>query len=358
MTNYTSPTYELLLNTTDDQSQNIELVQVGAGESFKMKCIVIGEYHENHDLSWSKNGRELAANDSLTVIDSPPGSSLSKSIAVTSFNEGKHAGRYECTVKRKNNASQSGSMRLEQKPGSLQIPDTYTTCPKERDGMCLNGGICMMHNASGDISCLCWKYKGPNCERKLEEIAPISRSDLHGTQAALWIMPVIILALLVLVFLCSRQNKKLKRKIKKLRKSSCPDPESNPLSNWSDLGNVELLPQHQSIIMQDEENCQNGESSQFNRDGSTSTTPSAASEATSSHDLSNQTESISLTPHNKKFHEPIVPQSWGTLLESSLNSAREGPTLDATVDYAVGRHLPDTASLTPHNDINKAVDYK
>uniref|UniRef100_A0A914VNM9 Uncharacterized protein n=1 Tax=Plectus sambesii TaxID=2011161 RepID=A0A914VNM9_9BILA len=306
MTNYPAPIYELLLNTTDDQSQKAKMVPIGVGEPFKMQCIVIGEYHENHDLRWSKDGNELVTSESMKVADSETsaGGSLSKSIIVTSFNVDNHTGAYECSVKRKDDSYQKGTMRLQRKPGNSQIGDGFTTCQKERDGMCLNGGICIMQKASGSISCLCPNSNGPKCERLFEESAPIARSDLHGTQAALWIMPMIIIALLVLVFLCSRQNKKLKSEIKKLRKFSCPDPASTPFHNGSDQHDFELLAVQQTLTEQDEENCQNGESTQFSRDGSTSTTPSAVREATSSQDLSNQTKSVSLTPHNDIYKAP------------------------------------------------------
>uniref|UniRef100_A0A914V8Z7 Ig-like domain-containing protein n=1 Tax=Plectus sambesii TaxID=2011161 RepID=A0A914V8Z7_9BILA len=214
-----------------DQSPKTEVVQVGAGEPFKMQCIVTGEHHENHDLSWSKDGNELVTSDTLIVADSPPGSSLSKTIVVRGFNSDSHVGSYECSVKRKDNTYQSKKMRLQKKLGNPQIADGFAACPIEKAAACLNGGICMMHKASESVSCLCLSE---NAGRHCEYIDMDTSRVPPSAQASMAAMGFALLSLTGILIFAAFVISKQKRKIKSIV-DPCGKRHANEPSQYGDV---------------------------------------------------------------------------------------------------------------------------
>uniref|UniRef100_A0A914VB56 Uncharacterized protein n=1 Tax=Plectus sambesii TaxID=2011161 RepID=A0A914VB56_9BILA len=307
MEEFLFPTFELRLDEADDQSQKTEVVQLGPGEPFKMQCIVTGEHHENHDLSWSKDGNELVASDTLIVADSPPGSSLSKTIVVTGFNTDSHVGSYECSVKREDNTYQSRKMRLQKKLDNSQIADGFEVCPKEKAAACLNGGICMMHKASESVSCLCLSESaGKYCdyfEYNMPCFAP--RPQLGF---AIVSMSATIIAFVVLMFLCCcccysikqrRQIKRLKVQIEKLRSSIHPEQESSPLINMSNPLDNKVLAKLQSIDVQNDHHCYNVGSAQQSPIKSTIKTQNAEQRAAFINDFSRPTIPVNFVTSNK-----------------------------------------------------------
>uniref|UniRef100_A0A914VPH7 Ig-like domain-containing protein n=1 Tax=Plectus sambesii TaxID=2011161 RepID=A0A914VPH7_9BILA len=306
MEEFLFPTFELRLDAAD-QSQKTEVVQVGAGEAFKVQCIVIGEHHENHDLSWSKDGNELVPNDTLIVADSPPGSSLSKTIVVAGFNTDSHVGSYECSVKRKDNTYQSRKMRLQKKLGNPQIADGFVACPKEKAEACLNGGICMMHKASESVSCLCLSANvGRHCEYFNFEYAwSPSPPDYKPCIVA---MSTVIAALLMLMCLCCccfysikqrRQIKRFKIQIEKLRSFTLPERESSPLINMNNPLDDEVSAKLQSMDVQNDHHCYNVGSAQ----------PSPVRSAVPAENAEEQTTLFN------DFSRPTIPVIFGTTNE-------------------------------------------
>uniref|UniRef100_A0A914VMF1 Ig-like domain-containing protein n=1 Tax=Plectus sambesii TaxID=2011161 RepID=A0A914VMF1_9BILA len=129
-----------------------KIVQLGPGEPFALQCGIVGEFH---DLAWFKDGEELEESDSLTIVDFPRESGRhGKAIVFSGFDADDHAGAYECYVKRKDDSYQSRKLLLQEKLSNPQITKGFIACPKEKDELCLNYGICMMHKASGSVSCL------------------------------------------------------------------------------------------------------------------------------------------------------------------------------------------------------------
>uniref|UniRef100_A0A914VQ73 Uncharacterized protein n=1 Tax=Plectus sambesii TaxID=2011161 RepID=A0A914VQ73_9BILA len=303
------PTFQLLLDTTYNQPPKAKIVHVEAGESFKMQCTVTGEHHENHDLSWSKDGEVLVESDSLIAADSEAsaGASLSKTITVTGFNATKHVGVYECSVKRKDNSYLSGTMRLQQKTNSVRFPDGFEVCPKERAAACINGGICMMHKASESVSCLCASADvGRYCEDL--KMGTMQLTQAPRPELALVSMSATIVAFFVLMFICCcccysikqrRQIKRLKVQIEKLRSSIHPEQESSPLINMSNPLDNKVLTKLQSIDVQNDHHCYNVGSAQQSPINSTIKTQNAEQRADFINDFSRPTIPVNFGTSNK-----------------------------------------------------------
>uniref|UniRef100_A0A914VN57 Ig-like domain-containing protein n=1 Tax=Plectus sambesii TaxID=2011161 RepID=A0A914VN57_9BILA len=302
------PTYELLLNTSREEVERSKIVQLGLGEPFALQCMVVGEIHEDPDLTWLKDGFPLVM-DSAAVVDLPPESgSLGKSIVFSGFDTAKHAGVYECSVQRKDEKYHRKTIRLQQKPINAQIADGFVACPKKHEGVCYNGGICMMHKASNTISCLCPNDKnGPRCER-----FPVyggDLSDFFGSpqrKAALFSMSATILAFLFLIIICCCYSMKQRRQIKRLmahvdksQSSTYPEQESSPLISMKNPQDNEVLAKLQSIDVRDDLYCWNCGSTQLSQVRPNMAAINAAKRATFFRDFSQPAESVYIMTNNE-----------------------------------------------------------
>jgi hypothetical protein len=81
-------------------------------------------------------------------------SSIGQTISINKFEE-THEGLYECRVRRKDERSQSKTLKLIRRPPVVwRLPPGFDLCSGEnRDGYCLNDGVCMQHIDSGKPTC-------------------------------------------------------------------------------------------------------------------------------------------------------------------------------------------------------------